>query len=358
VPARAAWFAGNHGSFFSARFLPTTLVQYLRPDTVRFERLLPFVRYGPLASDRGSYPMETITPSASITTTATLLLATALLGAGALVARRAWVPLALLFGTAIAAVPTFMIGFIGHRYLVDMLPMLMLPAAFAFAAVAVPNVGWARAAQVLTVALVVWGTWTNVALATWTQNLKEPGFTEWRYRLDDVLFGNPPPALIVHDPDAPVARDGVVALSLGADGERCDGVYIGEQGNWVPLERSNNGIRRIAGTLRAEGTSTMVVGGDTWTLAAERESDGDDVRFVLSSEAGTTVGELVHLAADGTLNVEVVADEIAGEFAVTVDGETALFSFAVPTGAMVPSTSLTPSTDPGDSLCRRLQARL
>ncbi len=37
-PARAAWFSGNGDSFFSLRFLPTTVVHYLRPDTVRFER--------------------------------------------------------------------------------------------------------------------------------------------------------------------------------------------------------------------------------------------------------------------------------------------------------------------------------
>ena len=47
-PARAAWFAGNNESFFSSRFLSTTVVQYLRPDAIRFERLLPFVRFGPV----------------------------------------------------------------------------------------------------------------------------------------------------------------------------------------------------------------------------------------------------------------------------------------------------------------------
>ena len=60
---RAAFFAETGGSFFSVRFLPTTLAQYLRPDTIRFERLVPGIRFGPLAEDRGSLAVETVTPA-------------------------------------------------------------------------------------------------------------------------------------------------------------------------------------------------------------------------------------------------------------------------------------------------------
>ncbi len=97
-PVRAAWFAGNHGSFFSTRFLPTTVVQYLRPDTIRFERLLPIMRFGPLAHEYGSYPLETNTPSASLTASATLLSVLAVIGVVVLVRRRLWGPLVALGG--------------------------------------------------------------------------------------------------------------------------------------------------------------------------------------------------------------------------------------------------------------------
>jgi hypothetical protein len=372
-PTRAAWFAGNNGGFFSLRFLPTTIVQYLRPDTVRFERLVPLIRYGPLATDRGSYPMETITPSASLTNTATLLMIAAVLGLAALVARRAWVPLALFMGGAVAAVPTFAIGFIGNRYLVDMLPMLMLPAAFAFAAIVLPTqwsrTGMRRSARIVVGALVVWGTWSNVALATWTQNLKEPGFTEWRYRIDDVLFGNPAPALIVHDPDAPVARDGVVAVSQSDDAEQCNGVYIAEQGRWLALERSNNGVRRLRGSLDTSGLESageiVVAGGPIgdaftgWDLVlVAAPAPHLELRSI---EFGTIIGSPLHLS--GPVGVEIVRDEISGEFSVAIDGRTALFSFGAPTGPITPSSDL--KIDPnisggaaGDTLCRRLQARL
>jgi hypothetical protein len=219
-PARAAWFSGNGDSFFSLRFLPTTVVHYLRPDTVRFERLFPFVRYGPLAADRGSYPMETITASASLTTSATLLLVAAVVGVALIVRGRRWPLLALVGGGAIAAAPTFTIGFIGNRYLVDMLPMLMVPAALAFGTfqlpVAMPADVRRRAARALTaalVALVVWGAWCNVALALWTQQLKEPGFTAWRYRVDGGCSASRRPGLVDLTATMPVPRDGVVALA-------------------------------------------------------------------------------------------------------------------------------------------------
>ena len=87
---------------FGLRFAATTVVHYLRPDTVRFERLLPIVRYGPLATDRGSYPMETITPSASLTNAATVLLLAALVGVVVLLRRRGWAWLGLTAGAALA----------------------------------------------------------------------------------------------------------------------------------------------------------------------------------------------------------------------------------------------------------------
>ena len=91
-----------------------------------------------LAADRGSYPMETITASASLTTSATLLLVAAVVGVALIVRGRRWPLLALVGGGAIAAAPTFTIGFIGNRYLVDMLPMLLVPAALAFGTFQLP----------------------------------------------------------------------------------------------------------------------------------------------------------------------------------------------------------------------------
>ena len=356
-PTRAAWFAGNNNSFFSLRFLPTTIVHYLRPDTVRFERLVPVVRFGPLATDRGSYPMETITPASSLTTTATLLLGAAIVGVVILAARRAWAPLALTLGGMVAAVPTFTIGFIANRYLVDMLPMLLVPAAFAFAALTLPNATWRRVARAAVLALVAWGTWTNVALALWTQNLKEPGFTEWRYRLDDVIFTDPAPALVSVDPTTslPVPRDGVVGVSIDPATGACVGVHIAEQGRWVALERTS-GALRLSGTVAtpAVGTPALVAGGDTWSLVVS--TDGVSVVATLIDAGARTEGTPIPLG-NGPVYVEIVDDPVVGIFSVTIDGEPALFRFGATTGMIVAGNALTPDGDPGDSLCRQLEAR-
>ena len=42
---RQATLAANGGSLFGAKFVPTTLLQYARPDAVRFDSTFPFVNF-------------------------------------------------------------------------------------------------------------------------------------------------------------------------------------------------------------------------------------------------------------------------------------------------------------------------
>jgi len=358
-PARAAWFAGNGESFFSARFLATTVVHYLRPDTVRFERLLPFVRFGPAATDRGSYPMESITPAASLTATATVVFAAGLIGVVIALRRRRWAWLALSAGGVAAAIPSFTIGFVGNRYLVDMLPALVFPAAIAVACVPLPRRRTARrVVQLLVAAGVVWGVWANVALAVWVQDLKEPGFTSLRYRVDDVLFGNPAPGLTEFDPTMGVPRDGIVALHHDDVGD-CTAVYIAEQGGWVALERMN-GAAELRGDVVVPADPDVgvgVAGGDGWMIGVDA-ADGNP-RFGLFLDAAEPVlGEPIGAPTGGVLrDVRIVADPVTRELAVWVGDELALFSFAVPETPMTPFTGFTPDPDPHNSLCVRLEAR-
>ncbi len=361
-PTRAAWFAGNNDSFFSLRFLSTNVVQYLRPDTVRLERLFPFVRYGPLATERSSYPFETITPAASLTASATLLLAAGLIGFVLVVRRRAWAVLAVILGGAIAAGPTFTIGFIANRYLVDMIPLILVPAAFAFATLTIPVREWRRGIRLATIALVAWGSWCNVSLALWTQQLKEPGFTEWRYRVDGWVFSDPAPGLTDFVPGIAVPRDGTVVLDRDPATDRCSGVYIAEQGTWVALEQSNDG-RRLVGTVEFAGELTgeltgdriLIAGGDNWTVEAIT-ADGN-VRFEAEVDDIVSASEAFALPDDLSIAFDLVADPIVGQLSLTVDGEQALFAFAAPLGVGLAGADITLDSDPGDSLCRQLEAR-
>ncbi|MGB8860300.1 MAG: hypothetical protein WCC60_13625 [Ilumatobacteraceae bacterium] len=320
-PARAAWFAGNNGSFFSFRFLPTTVVQYLRPDTVRFERLVPFVRFGPLATEYGSYPVEGNTPASSLTASATLLFVLALIGVVVIVRRRSWPLAALMAGALAAALPSFLIGFVANRYLTDMLPALVVPAAVTATVTTLPAGRAGMALRGLSVALVAWGIWVNVSLATWVQNLKEPGFTEMRYRIDDAVFGGPPPSVIDLASGAAVPRDGVVAI----DG-MCTGLYIAEQGNWVPLELAE-GIRRVEGTAdpAAGPVSFTTPQGD---LRIEF-SGGQATAGYQPNDGDAAVGSPVAIGGD-QVRVVIESDPVTGHLSVGIDGRPALFAFAAP----------------------------
>lgn len=350
-PERAAWFVANGGSFFNLQFLPSTIIHYLRPDTVRFERLMPFLRFGPPATDRSTLGFETITPAASLTASATLLFAAALVGLALLVRARAGTWLLLVAGAALATVPTLAIGFIGNRYLVDLLPLLAIPAAAGIALLRSPQRAAARrAARVAVVVGTVWGAWVNVALSTWISDLKEPSFTALRYRVDDILFGDPAPGLRFST-QPPVGRDGEVAVDLVGD-DRCRGVYIAEQGRWVPLERTNGG-RVLRGTATG-GDTVRLATGDGWHLELTT-SDGT-AAAALHRDGTVERGRPVPIT-DDALDVEVVVDPIVGELAVRIEGEQSLFSFDAPTDPPRWNADIVPTTDRDDSLCRLLQGR-
>ena len=308
-PARAAWFAGNNGSFFSYRFLPTTLVQYLRPDGVRFERLVPGIRFGPLAVDRGSYPAESITPASSLPASATLLLVLAFIGVIWLLRRRNRTWVLLVAASLAGAVPTFMIGFVANRYLIDMLPPLIVAGAIGiWIVLAVP---WQRVVKVVGVLLVVWGLWVNASLATWTNEYKTVGFTQLRYDIDDAVFGAPSPSLVPLVAGVGVPRDGIVALD-----PQCQGVYMAEQGHWLAIERG--GARRATGTIERSDVAVELAAGSGWTLELV-ESDGVTVVRVLDSTGAVTSEQSVDLTMPA--DYEVVLDDVTREYRARVGDE-------------------------------------
>jgi hypothetical protein len=358
-PTRAAWFAGNNGSFFSPRFLPTTIVQYLRPDALRLERLVPFVRFGPRATEYGSYPVEGNTPSSSLTASATLLFVLAVIGVWVILRRRSWPMVALFAGALAAALPSFLIGFVANRYLTDMLPALVVPAAAAVATVVLPAGSAGRALRWLAVALVAWGTWVNVSLATWVQNLKEPGFTEMRYRIDDTLFGGQPPSVVDLVPDGPVPRDGVLAI----DGD-CDGLYIAEQGHWAPLERAN-GVRRLSATAQPSADEPVVVSTPEGEIRIEldpaaAEDARDTVTVVYSPVDGEPTSGEPHPLPAGGVTVAITSDPVTGTLQIDVDGREALFTFAAPSldeATVTGNVTVLAGEGRGTPVCEFLQSR-
>jgi hypothetical protein len=352
---RAEWFAGNDGSFFGLRFLPTTIVQYVRPDAIRLERLVPFVRFGPRADEFGSYPLESNTPSSSLTSTATLLVVMALVGFVLFVRGRHWRITPLLAGAAVAAGPTLAIGFVANRYLVDLLPLLAVPAALA-------AVHWHVARRTAAIAAVLvlaaWGAAANTALAVWQDGIDRPGFTASRYQLDRSVFGGAPPSVIDLDPARPVPRDGMVAI----DGE-CDGLYIASQGVWVPLEQAA-GVRRLQAELDPAAGPGVLTNerGDAITIGV---APAGNALFVLYEGAdGATAQGSVETWNGGPVDVEVTSDPVpggvTGGLSVLIEGEQALFALAVPDlTSMIASDAFVISSpaDRGTPICADLAAR-
>jgi hypothetical protein len=224
---------------------------------------------------------------------------------------RTW--LLLVAATAVGTIPTFMIGFIANRYLIDMLPPLVVAGAVGtWIVLALPA---RRTVRGVAIVLAVWGLWVNAGLATWTMEYKSPGFTELRYAVDAAVFGDGgSPSLITLVPGAPVPRDGVVALDAS-----CAGVYIAEQGQWVALERAD-GIRRTTGIIEDPGAGTAVLAdGRDWTL--QLVGTPQPARLQVVGDDGTVRSEQsVDLESAGAppLAYEVVVDPVTGEFVTRI----------------------------------------
>jgi hypothetical protein len=322
---RAAWFAGNDNTFFGLGFLPTTIVHYLRPDAFAVERLAPFIRFGPRAHEFGSYPLESNTPASSLTASATLLVVLAAIGAVIAVRHRHSRLLALLAGAVVAAGPTLAIGFTANRYLVDLLPGLVVLGAVATADFHARR----RTAAIVAVgALTFWGAWINTALATWLGQIDRPGYTALRYELDDALFAGAPPSVVSIDPDEPVPRDGIV----GIDGP-CDGLYIATGDNWVALELAD-GIRRLEGSFDPTIDAIVLFGPEQERITITPNTRGDALVAAHQRSDGTMIeGDAIDWDGDD-VHVEIVSDPVSGALGrgleVWIDGRSVLRDFAVP----------------------------
>ena len=142
---RRAALAANDGTLFGLQFLPTTALQYLRPDTIEPRALLPWFSWGPDADVVGDVTFDTVDRSASLPVTAPAFLARRRRrrrrhDPPSVAVVRAW-PVASL--AAIAVLPTLSLAFVAQRYLADFVPFLVVGAA-----VGVPVVAaWAAATR-------------------------------------------------------------------------------------------------------------------------------------------------------------------------------------------------------------------
>ena len=160
------------GGVTGLRFLPSTLVNYLRPDGVRFSPVFPFL--SPPAEPARSVggvllDMRYRTPSA--TAFMPLLFVLAVVGAFVIARPRAAIGRASLripvLGALSITTGILLVGYIGPRYIVEFLPVLVVAGAAGLFAVLAGIETWSRPRRVLlgagAVVVALFGAAANVA---------------------------------------------------------------------------------------------------------------------------------------------------------------------------------------------------
>ncbi len=329
--SRRAALDDNGGTLFGLKFAPTTVLQYLRPDTLEVRSLLPWFSWGDRAHLVGDVTFDTVDRSASLPVTAPAFLAATVPGVVALVRRRPPAAWAIAFAAGVVAtIPTVSIAFIANRYLADFVPALVVGAALGVPVVA----AWAMASRrrllwtvggtavLVTLALVV-----NAGLGVLARGLylvpeqdDRRAFVALQYDVHDALGGSQPPD---------VSR--VVALGpAGPDGELaivgdCDALYRSDGERWSLLES------RPGGALRAvvEGSRPgRVAGGDGWRIDLVDENGVRRFVYVGTGADGqpiTIAGQ--PLAGNGTVRADIAADPAVPTVVVRVDGSLVLEAF-------------------------------
>ncbi len=123
----------NHGTLVGSQFVPTSVLQYFRPDAIHFTASFPWVTFPNPATIVGGARFDQVMPASSVPASMPLLSVAGLLGlAGIVTAPRHAPKLAALrapaLGAAAACVVTVAFGFIANRYLADFVPLLVLSA--------------------------------------------------------------------------------------------------------------------------------------------------------------------------------------------------------------------------------------
>ncbi|HEY3096461.1 MAG TPA: hypothetical protein VGK05_06455, partial [Acidimicrobiia bacterium] len=352
------------GSLFGLKFLPTQLLQILRPDALRLDGLFPWIRFPGPATVIGDVTFDTRSWASSIPATMPAL---TLLGLGGVVviARRAGTALVRtpLLAAVIGGLGTFTIAFVANRYMSDLLPAIVLASLVGLHALlgvlARPQrPGWARIGAIAVVVLVAISLWVNFGFAITYQRALDPatdeqrtGFIGFQQDVDDRLPGGPRGS----------ARAGDQLPKRGSLGDLfvlgdCGGLYWSNSVEWSALERGNGaGHYRLRVRFPdATGGQEPILGLGTGTgteqnVLSVRYLPGSKARFVLDSPlvSRRLAGKTVRIDPGRAHVLDVVMDSRLGSVRVRLDDEDVvdLIAFLVPgTEATIGATA-----DPANS---------
>lgn len=302
-------FLEVNGGFFSLDFVPTTLVQYLRPDAFRLSSLAPWIEFAPapgrvLAGAR----FDLFDRTASITSAMPLLAILAVVGLvaalrGVFGPRRLGPLLVPLLAAAASGLTVLPFGYIANRYVADFLPVLVLSAAIGLQAVFTTGPGHRRArrrvAVVGLVAAGLFGAALNISHGILMQRVY--GLTTDEVRTASFLAAQDALAERLWGGDLSSRVDQGDVLPAGSPGDlfvigACDAMYLhdGNEPNslrphsWIPVERTEAGGRHEMAIRFGDippGASAPIFSGATdgsWALLVAEATTSGDVVFSYS----------------------------------------------------------------------------
>jgi hypothetical protein len=316
---RQAALAANPDGLFGAKFVPTTLLQAVRPDALGAVRGYPFVGL----PDRpahvfGDVRFDTIERSLSAPTSMPLFcLLTIVAAIGLARRRRHGALLGVLAASAGGFAVTLTIAYVTTRYLADLLPCLLVGAAAGLhLLLAARPTGRHRGVLALAGALALAGLVVNGAVGIVSQRLvhADPPLAEraaFVRTQDDVdrALGRSPRGVTTGPALPAPGGDGAVGDLFVLDA--CAALYArGLEGEWLPVERTPGSGRHVldvrlpGAPSRAEPVLTIGDGPRAVTLAVRGTAAGPAFSVLVG---GRTVSRGAPLAGLGGRVTRVIA---------------------------------------------------
>lgn len=220
-PGHRAVLKANGGTLVGSQFIPTNLLQYFRPDAIRFSGSFPWVAFPGPAKVLGSVRFDWVTPASSVPASMPLLTVLGIVGLAAMLRpRRASALRALrapVLGCVAAGIVTVAFGFVAQRYLADFVPLFVLLALAGLFllmrwSATRPRASLMRFAWAAVALLAVLSVWFSTGLAfAWQNGLATP---------------------VLRAREFPALRSMGTLLVLG----NCDGLYRSTGVQWRAME--------------------------------------------------------------------------------------------------------------------------
>jgi hypothetical protein len=399
---RQAVLAANGGSLFSLKFVPTSLLQFARPDALSVTRVFPWVFFPGKAVVLGHLVYDTRDWTSSVPASMPVLFLLALVGVvvvfrsarfrrGTSTMTPGSEPVVLnelstapgiaalrlpLIGAAAGTIGILTIAFIAQRYLADVMPLLLLAGLAGWHFVLgrrsrtdgpLRTHGMVRTVGVTLLAvLVLFEVWTTFSLSLFYQRELGPvvtitqraGFVTFQQQVGRALLGSPTSGVQF----VPGLPSSAPALNVAVVGN-CASVYQFDGNSWQPVELgAAGGARQLEVTFPRTSPRRrqplLVTGGATPQDVVAVAWEGGD-RYSFSYQfaqplfgqptQGWYTEPAVVVAPGRSHQVQVDLDTRIHQVFITVDGAL-VFSLLTPVappasvrlGSVPPSITATP----------------